>query len=151
MRREDFEEIRDIHFTICRILIEGNGSCKGVYCENCPFDAENNKDYNTCGQMGYSNSRFKDDEDETLVNSAKEFLKFEKKKWICKKCGAEVLAVSYTNGYISSGITDYKEPDEYDIREIRKGLDLYEYVCSNSECQNSSKNLDEIAYKEEKC
>ena len=58
--------------------------------------------------------------------------------------------MSYTNGYITSGITDSKEPDEEDVREFYDGLDLYEYVCSNYECQNSSKNLDEIAYKEEK-
>ena len=150
MRREDFEEIRDVHFTVCRSIIEYNGICKHIHCEYCPFTDENNPDCKHCDEKGYSSGGFKDGEDETLVNSAKEFLKFEKNKWVCKECGSEVLAVSYTNGHITSGITDSKEPDEEDVREFYDGLDLYEYICSNYECQNSSKNLDEIVYKEEK-
>ena len=80
MRREDFEEIRDVHFTVCRSIIEDNGSCKHINCEYCPFTDENNPDCKHCDEKGYSNARFKDDKDETLVKSAKEFLKFEKNK-----------------------------------------------------------------------
>lgn len=69
--------------------------------------------------------------------------------WKCRKCGEDVLAYCTTSGYISAGITSYKEPDDWDVREIRKGLDLFDFGCSNECCQNSSENLEEIAYWEE--
>ena len=79
MKREDFIKILDSHFDICRKIINNNGRCEYINCLTCPFPSTNNVKGIKCVKL-YSCSHVPSFEgDPKLLESCKEFLKFESK------------------------------------------------------------------------
>lgn len=84
MKREDFKKITEKHFITCNIFICNGGICSEVDCTTedvCPFHSKNSTIPKTCGskyRKEYAGCIF--DEDEKLVESAKEFLKFKEEE-----------------------------------------------------------------------
>jgi hypothetical protein len=77
MKREDFIKILDSHFDVCRKIIDDNGKCKYINCTTCPFPSTNNVKGIRCVKL-YSCSYTPSFEgDPKLLESCKEFLKFE--------------------------------------------------------------------------
>ena len=81
MERKDFKEITDEHFKTCEKLIKNNGVCWGIYCGACPFTYANNVNCCGCVDNRYRVwSAVSTVKDETLIENAKEFLKFKNNK-----------------------------------------------------------------------
>lgn len=82
MKRGDFKSITEEHFEICEDIIKNNGACYNI-CDNgsCPFSSKNATNEEGCGKNKYVNPNigayYSDD---TLLKSAKEFLKFREEK-----------------------------------------------------------------------
>lgn len=77
MKREDFKQILDSHFDVCKQIIKNNGRCKYINCNICPFNSTNNVKDKRCVGL-YSCSYIPSFEfDSKLLENCKEFLKFE--------------------------------------------------------------------------
>lgn len=76
MKREDFKNIKNIHFTTCEIIIENGGACGSIDCiDYCPFSYHNSTNYKMCCDNGYANEDIYLNEcDVTLLKSCKLFL-----------------------------------------------------------------------------
>jgi len=61
MRKEDFKEIKQIHFKTCREIVD-NGQCECVECVDCPFEDINSINHNYCSE-------------DYLITHSREFLK----------------------------------------------------------------------------
>lgn len=66
MEIKDFKEMSERHVKTCHKIIEEDGVCVGIKCENCPFYCFNSVEDRGCQQYGESN--------ESFVKSAKEFI-----------------------------------------------------------------------------
>lgn len=103
MRREDFKSITERHFEICDNFIKNRGVCKHTSCHECPFARRNStKDIN-CSLSGYTDGTiFADNEDEDLVKSAKEFLKFKEDNMEKIKLSMHVFGIETKKIYLVS-------------------------------------------------
>lgn len=90
MKREDFKNIKNIHFTTCEILIENGGACDSIDCvDDCPFSCHNSTNDKMCCDNGYATeiypSEYEDNDtyyhecDTTLLKSCRLFLETFKK------------------------------------------------------------------------
>lgn len=87
MKREDFVEIEDRHFSICESFIKNEGRCYDtVRCKDCPFNYRNAVNEKTCYENKYAQADEKlgvVDElkpNKLIVESCKKFLKFKEEK-----------------------------------------------------------------------
>lgn len=76
MKREDFKEIKPEYFQACEDILKNDGACITVQCTSCPFYSQNSKNKAACDKNGYAQYLYASKTDETLIKSAKEFLKF---------------------------------------------------------------------------
>ena len=67
MKKEDFIEINDKMFNLVEKIIEKNGNCRDIDCSICPFNFDNTIKYEC-------------EDEETLIENCKEFLKFRDNK-----------------------------------------------------------------------
>lgn len=75
MEIKNFKKILDIHFEVCKTILE-DGSCKKIKCNVCPFASINDINNISCSDNKYTKHLFKYLQDEKLIESCKEFLKF---------------------------------------------------------------------------
>lgn len=86
MKREDFKEIKQIHFDTCEFIMMNNGSCDEIRsCVNeCPFARANSTTNTMCCDSGYCDENIMVDEDDIqLEESCRIFLETFKE---VKKC-----------------------------------------------------------------
>lgn len=76
MKRLDFKNITKEYFETCYKIIENGGICGDLSCDKCPFYKSNSTNRKLCIDNGYKGTPFPHAKDMTLLNSAKEFLKF---------------------------------------------------------------------------
>ena len=83
MKREDFKEITEKHIETARKVVRSKGSCKNIYCDDCPFSSTNSTlNINVCGDLYSTGNNGIDDTDKKLLQSANDFLK------MCRNTGA---------------------------------------------------------------
>lgn len=85
MKRENFKEITEKHIEAARKIVKLKGSCAGIECENCPFSEENSTlNIENCSDIYSLEDIGFGEEDEKLLQSAKEFLE------MCERTGAVI-------------------------------------------------------------
>lgn len=114
MKRLDFKNITKEHFETCYKIIENGGICGDLSCDKCPFYKSNSTNRKLCIDNGYKGTPFPHAKDMTLLNSAKEFLKFRKEK--------NMKYIFMYNGEIYEKVSEYK-----DLITVKK-VNWYEYV-----------------------
>ena len=83
MKREDFKEITEKHIETARKVVRSKGSCKNIYCDDCPFSPDNSTlNIYVCGDLYSTGNNGIDDTDKKLLQSANDFLK------MCRNTGA---------------------------------------------------------------
>lgn len=83
MKREDFKEITEKHIETARKVVRSKGSCKNIYCDDCPFSSTNSTlNINVCGDLYSTGNNGIDDTDKKLLQSANDFLE------MCRETGA---------------------------------------------------------------
>ena len=83
MKREDFKEITEKHIETARKVVRSKGSCKNIYCDDCPFSSTNSTlNINVCGDLYSTGKNGIDDTDKKLLQSANDFLE------MCRETGA---------------------------------------------------------------
>lgn len=117
MKREDFKKITDDNFKACEIIIENNGACIRIGCGigGCPFSFTNASNGECCGSNRYITPNVgMSASDNTLLESAKEFLKFREEK--------NMKDIFMYNGEIYEKVSEYE-----DLITIKK-VNWYKYV-----------------------
>ena len=75
--------IRDRHIETARKVVRSKGSCKNIYCDDCPFSSTNSTlNINVCGDLYSTGNNGIDDTDKKLLQSANDFLE------MCRETGA---------------------------------------------------------------
>lgn len=116
MKREDFKEIKDVHFETCEIIINKKGRCSFVGCDNCPFTILNSENRHGCSLNNYKGDKNSIQEDEKLVKSAKEFLKFKEEKMEEKnlfQVGDKVWDIAFGHGIVNE--IDTSSEDDFPV------------------------------------
>lgn len=136
-----FKEFKHVYIETCNKIIEEKGKCISILCSKCPFSYSNQINNLGCVENSYNDGTKEDCEQETLLNSAKEYLKLIKgEKEMTKSDLKDGMVVELRKGdkrlvlytkllslncydNISSYTEDlkHKKYNDYDIVKIYKG------------------------------
>ena len=135
-----FKEFKHVYIETCNKIIEEKGKCISILCSKCPFSYSNQINNLGCVENSYNDGTKEDCEQETLLNSAKEYLKLIKGKEMTKNDLKDGMVVELRKGdkrlvlytkllslncydNISSYTEDlkHKKYNDYDIVKIYKG------------------------------
>lgn len=135
-----FKEFKHVYIETCNKIIEEKGKCISILCSKCPFSYSNQINNLGCVENSYNDGTKEDCEQETLLNSAKEYLKLIKGREMTKSDLKDGMVVELRKGdkrlvlytkllslncydNISSYTEDlkHKKYNDYDIVKIYKG------------------------------
>lgn len=147
----NFKEFKHVYIETCNKIIEEKGKCISILCSKCPFSYSNQINNLGCVENSYNDGTKEDCEQETLLNSAKEYLKLIKgEKEMTKSDLKDGMIVELRNGdkkfvlnnnllnqdsYINLEL--YKD----DLRFTSSSYDVMKIYTSEASCLNDILNV----------
>ncbi len=124
MEIKDFKEMSERHVKTCHKIIEEDGVCVGIKCENCPFYCFNSVEDRGCQQYGESN--------ESFVKSAKEFIELYNSKDIKVDEKRNSVNLDMNMFTMEFGKMEVPTDEHFDkvyeeYNELDEAFDIYDY------------------------